>query len=150
VDLYDEFQRIVDALNARRIRYALIGGLAVALYARPRATEDVDLLVAVDDLESAIATLTALGYRPAGGAFEIAEGRARIHRLLKFEGADLVPVDLLVSDDVEIVRCLDQRTIVEWEGRPTAVVSVDGLRMLKRLRNSAMDRADLEALGPEP
>ena len=65
MDLYEEFRRIVEALNGRRVRYALVGGLAVAIYAGPRATEDVDLLVAVDDLESTIATLTtpALPFR---------------------------------------------------------------------------------------
>lgn len=149
MDLYEELHRIVAALNARGVRYALIGGLAVAIYAAPRATEDVDLLVAESDLETTIATLSQLGFVTTGAPIDIARGRVRIHRLLKFEGSNLVPVDLLVSGDSEIAGLLDERNIVDWEGQRTAVVTVQGLRTLQRLRGSAQDRADLDALGPE-
>src|SRR6266446_7493846 len=50
LDLYDELRGIVKALNAAEIPYALVGGLAVSIYAQPRATEDVDLLLAREDL----------------------------------------------------------------------------------------------------
>jgi hypothetical protein len=38
---------------------------------------------------------------------------------------------------------------VVLEGHPIWVVGLGALRTLKRLRGSALDRADLEALGPE-
>lgn len=149
MDLYDELRRIVEALNAAGVRYALVGGLAVAVYAAPRATEDVDLLVAAEDLEQSVAVLVTLGFRVAGAPMEVARGRLRIHRLLKLEGADLVPVDLLVPRDTDIGRLLDERAIIDWEEQRAPIVTVEGLRMLKKLRGSAQDRADLEALGPE-
>lgn len=149
VDLYEELRRVVEALNSGGVRYALVGGLAVSIYASPRATEDIDLLVAGDDLDTAISTLQAQGFRVAGSPLDVARGRIRIHRLLKCEGPDLVPIDLLVPGDIEIGRLLDERNVIAWEGRRTPVVSVAGLRALKKLRGSAQDRADLEALGPE-
>ena len=50
LDLHAELRGIVKALNATEIPYALVGGLAVSIYAQPRATEDVDLLVAREHL----------------------------------------------------------------------------------------------------
>lgn len=76
------------ALDTAGIAYALVGGLAVSIYAAPRATEDVE----------------------RGQSF---------HR-----------ADQIVA-------------------REEYIVSLEGLRTLKRLRGSAQDRADLEALGPE-
>lgn len=150
MELYDELRKIAAALNAGRIGYALVGGLAVSIYASPRATEDVDLLVAASDVDAALAALTSIGFQVAGRPMEVARGRLHIQRLIKIEDADLVPVDLLIPQDAELARLLGDRTTVDWRGEPAEVISVEGLRVLKRLRDSTQDRADLEALGPEP
>lgn len=129
--------------------YALAGGLAVSIYATPRATQDIDLLLAVADLDRATAVLEALGFRVAGRPMIVAGGRMEIQRLLKFDGPDLLPVDLLLPRDPELAGILAARTDIAWEGTRLWIVTVSGLRTLKRLRDSAQDRADLEALGPD-
>ena len=80
---------------------------------------------------------------------EVAQGRMRILRLLKFEGADLLALDLLVPSDVALARLLEDRVTRDLEGRPVVVIGVKSLRVLKRLRGSPQDLADLAALGPE-
>lgn len=149
MDLYEELGRIITVLNTARVRYALAGGLAVSIYAAPRATEDIDLLIPDASLDAAVTALSTLGFRIAGRPLEVARGRLRIQRLIKTEGADLVPLDLLIPQDAQLARILDELRVVECQGQRTSIVSVDGLRALKRLRGSAQDRADLEALGPE-
>jgi hypothetical protein len=37
-------------LAAERVRYALVGGLAVSVRAQPRVTRDLDLVIAVNDV----------------------------------------------------------------------------------------------------
>ena len=149
MELEEELRKIIAALNAHGVRYALAGGLAVSIYATPRATEDVDLLVADSELDAVIAAVAPLGFRLAGRPMEVARGRLRIQRLIKTDGSDLVPLDLLIPVDAEIRRTLDGPTVVDWQGEPTSIVSVKALRVLKRLRGSTQDLADLEALGPE-
>ncbi len=150
LDLYTELRQIVDALDGAGITYALAGGLAVAIYATPRATADIDLLLAPEHLDPAIARLGPLGYRRAGAPMRVAGGRMEIQRLIKIDGSDLLPVDFLLPGDPELGSVLSDRCTIEWEGHPISVVSAAGLRTLKRLRGSAQDVADLEALGPEP
>ncbi len=149
-DLYAELRRIIDALDAASVPYALAGGLAVSIYTRPRATEDVDLLLARADLDRAVAAMRALGFQPAGRAMAVAGGRLEIQRLIRIDGVDLVPLDLVMPADPALAPVLTDRTAVGWEGRQLWLVGLGGLRTLKRLRASAQDRADLEALGPEP
>ena len=79
----------------------------------------------------------------------VAGSRLSIQRLFRIDGPDVLPVDLLLSGDPELDRVLSNRRRLEWEGQSMWVVSAPGLRTLKRLRGSAQDQADLEALGPE-
>lgn len=50
-------------LDATGIRYALIGGFAMALRGAQRATMDLDFLLMLDDLDRAHAIFLELGYR---------------------------------------------------------------------------------------
>jgi hypothetical protein len=149
LDLHAELRGIVATLDAAGIVYALVGGLAVSIYAAPRATEDVDLLLGREQLLSAVDRLAALGFRRAGTPMSVAGGRLEIQRLIKIDGSDLVPVDLLIPNDPELAAVLADREGVTWEGGRLSIVSLAGLRTLKRLRGSPQDLADLDALGPE-
>jgi hypothetical protein len=72
-----------------------------------------------------------------------------IQRLTKIDGADLLPLDLLIPIDPDLVALLNDRARMSAEGRQVWVVGLAALRTLKRLRGSTLDRADLESLGPE-
>ena len=111
--------------------------------------QDIDLLLAVSDLDRATAALRDLGFRIAGRPMTVAGGRMEIQRLIKIDGTDLLPLDLLLPLDTELASILAARTEITWEGTPLWIVTIPGLRSLKRLRGSAQDRADLEALGPD-
>src|SRR5438270_7790982 len=49
--LLPTLERLVAILNARQVAYALIGGLGVAFHGPVRATRDIDLLVAVPQMD---------------------------------------------------------------------------------------------------
>jgi hypothetical protein len=57
--MFDEFKELLSALNARNVRYLVVGGYAVSLHAQPRSTQDIDILVA-SDLANAQAIYAAL------------------------------------------------------------------------------------------
>ena len=57
LDLYEELRAITAALETAQVTYALVGGLAVSIYATPRATKDIDLLLAPEDMEKLAAAL---------------------------------------------------------------------------------------------
>lgn len=59
-------EAIVRALNDHQVRYLIVGGLAVVAHGYRRFTADVDLVLAVDqlNLERAIKAFKSLGYKP--------------------------------------------------------------------------------------
>jgi len=59
-------EAIIKALNEGSVRYLVAGGLAVSAHGYIRATQDVDLVVALepDNIRQAFGALATLGYRP--------------------------------------------------------------------------------------
>ncbi len=149
LNLEEELRRIIEALDASGIRYAIAGGVAVSIYTTPRATEDIDLVISAADLDRALPALGTLGFQRGGPPMAVAQGRIRIQRLTKIAGSDLLPLDLLLADSPQLEEVLRARQQLDWAGKRLWIVSVEGLRALKRLRASPQDLADLEALGPE-
>ena len=49
MDLYDEFSKLTKEFEKEKIEYALCGGLAMAIYAFPRATVDIEKLESIID-----------------------------------------------------------------------------------------------------
>lgn len=65
-ELAEAVRRLATVFQERRVQHALIGGLAVGLRSRPRATQDADFIVSVPAL-----ALPGLLESLAGNGFEI-------------------------------------------------------------------------------
>ncbi len=60
------YEVIFRAFNKKKIRYLVVGGLAVNLHGIPRMTQDLDVTAAMDtdNLQKIIECFFALGYKP--------------------------------------------------------------------------------------
>ena len=147
MDLLEELKNLAQKLDQKGIDYALCGGLAIAIYAKPRATLDIDIMVAPDFLSEAKAMALELGFAMSAMPMEFKGGAVKIHRLTKIDkdlGEHLV-LDLLIVTP-ETRKAWDERRIIEWEGGSLKVVSPQGLILLKSLRGSGQDQDDIEYL----
>jgi hypothetical protein len=110
-------EAIAEALNSGNVRYLIAGGLAVNAHGYIRATQDVDLVIALDagNIVRAFETLATLGYRPlvpiTAGQFADAELRGRWIRekgmkVLNFfsDRHRETNVDVFVSEPFEFER----------------------------------------------
>ncbi|MDG5816822.1 hypothetical protein QA601_17125 [Chitinispirillales bacterium ANBcel5] len=63
--LPEDFRDFIRFLNENEVRYLLVGGWAVGIYGNPRATKDIDFLIAIDDenLQKLEKALPGLSYR---------------------------------------------------------------------------------------
>lgn len=147
MDIVAELRDIVERLDQAGIEYALCGGLAMAVYARPRATLDIDLLVQPDALAAAERALEPLGYFVGTASMSFHGGKIRLARLCKVdpETREALPLDLLVVTP-ETTAAWSGRREVEWEGRKLTVVSPEGLILLKSFRKSGTDADDIAHL----
>ncbi len=57
--MYPDFNELLSVLNAKSVKYLIVGGYAVSIHSQPRATKDLDILVKPDP-ENAKALYLAL------------------------------------------------------------------------------------------
>mgnify|MGYP001569409448 FL=1 len=147
MDILEELKRLVERLDKERIQYALCGGLAMAIYALPRATLDIDIMIESDSLEKTSRAIDVLGFNLSAMPMEFQGGKVHIHRLSKIESGtgETLVLDLLIVTP-EIRQAWESRTKVEWEGGTLSVVSAEGLVLLKSFRKSGQDQDDIQYL----
>ena len=150
-DLYDELRKLIAALDEQQIDYALCGGLAMAVYDRPRATVDIDLLILSESLDVVILIATKLGYEIRGLDMTFSHGEIEIRRVSKIDknSGQALSLDLLlVTPPIQDVW--NSRVEAVWEDGTLSVVSIAGLIALKTLRHSLQDLADIDSLQKDP
>ena len=153
-------EAIVRSLNERRVRYLVVGGLAVVAHGHVRFTADIDLVLDLDEanLRRALEVLHALGYRPRAPVqleqFADPETRAswiRDKGLKVFSlYSDLHPateVDLFVEDPLGFETAYAKTVRMEVApGVEATMVSLDDLLELKRAAARPQDLLDVEQL----
>lgn len=147
LDLYDEFGRLIRALNDHQIDYALCGGMALAVHNLPRMTIDIDVLIPQSELAKALPIAEELGYLIRGKDRSFASGAVEIRRVSKIDrdSGDLLSLDLLLVTS-PLRSVWDSRVEARWEGGNLSVVSPAGLIQMKQVRNSGQDLVDIQVL----
>ena len=147
MDLLVELTSIIKAFNEDEIDYALCGGLALAVYAKPRATLDIDIMVQPDYLERIKKKAEELGFTVHAMPMTFKGGAIQIQRMTKFDDelGEHLSLDLLIVTP-ETRSPWDSRITVEWEGGTLKVISPKGLIELKSLRKSGQDEDDIKYL----
>jgi hypothetical protein len=141
---------LADVLERSRLPYAIGGAIALAFYAPPRATIDVDVNIFVSpvrELDTALAALHEAGFAPEKSADALAvqaraEGQFRGH-------IDGVRIDVFVPAIPFYARLEERRRQVPLLGRPLWILGVDDLVVLKLMFNRRKDLADVEAVMAE-
>lgn len=142
--LLDEFQSIIDSLNAAEIDYAVVGALALAIYGAPRATTDIDLIVAPADLERVLEAVRPLGFALPAQPMKFSSG-VRVQRVTKVAEDEALTLDLLLAEG-PLERAWNSRVTVEALDRKLSVVSRQALLEMKALAGRLQDLADIARL----
>jgi hypothetical protein len=141
--LPDDFKELIRCLNSSNVRYLLVGGWAVGLHGNPRATGDIDFLVAIDDgnLAKLQEALLVFGAPPVD--LERFKEKGRVIRM----GSSPVQVDIINSaTGIDIDECYHRKVIINFDGVNISVVSRDDLIKNKMATGRTMDLADAEKL----
>jgi hypothetical protein len=149
MDIYNEFESVIEALESEGIDYALCGGIAVFIYGYERLTQDIDLLVLAKDVSRIKEAVRPLGFDIDSGEIPFGVGtpqRRVIHRVTKIEGSETLLLDLMVVSDF-LRDVWESRKVMEWKDKRLRIVSTEGLVRLKKLAGRLKDLADIEGLG---
>lgn len=146
--LNQDFREFIGFLNARAVRYLIIGGYAVAYHGHPRYTKDIGIWLALDQLnaERIETVLQDFGFGSLGlTADDFLEPDTVIQL-----GRPPRRIDLLIGlKGMDFETCFQNRENVDVDGLTVSFIDRDNLVKTKRLAGRHQDLADIEQLaGP--
>lgn len=143
--LYDELRSVLTALDEGGVDYALVGGLAVAVWGAPRATKDIDLLVQPDTLAQAMSAVRTRGFTFEALPFEFQDGMS-LRRVNKVDQeGNIMTVDFILVDR-NLAPAWASRSRLPFGEGYVVVVSREALIGMKALAARPQDIADIQHL----
>lgn len=144
---------LVYALDGHRVRYALVGGYAVALHGAVRGTVDVDIVIARNraTYRRAESALREIGLEPrlpvtADEVFAFREEYVRKRNMFAWTFVNprnpLEVVDILLTEDAREIEVVEKPAF----GMKVRIAAVDDLIEIKRKAGRAQDLEDIKAL----
>ncbi len=146
--MHSDYRDLLSILNARGVKYLIVGAHAVSLHAQPRATKDLDILIKTDpeNAKSVFAALAEFGAPLEGlsaGDFEAPGPFFRI-------GREPLGIDILTAipgvDFDAAWECRVEALIDAQSGQSAFFISRDDLIAAKTASGRRQDLADVEAI----
>ena len=145
--LIESLQELCSFLEDQGIDYMIIGGLAVGIWAEPRATVDIDFLVAIgsDDFDTLKHKLIE------SSRFVFIHDKPMVFGKITFLRATIksntdISVDFLFADDEFKNRALQRKESVKVNDFSVNISSPEDLILLKLLSGREQDRLDAEKI----
>lgn len=145
IELPQDFKEFLRLLNSKGVKYLLIGGFAVGYHGYPRATNDLDIWVAVDpeNAKKIVDTLKDFGFQQTDLSEELFLKQEQIIRM----GVAPIRIEILTSvSGIEFDDSYRERIMDHIDGIPVQIISLKQLRANKQASGRHKDLDDLENL----
>lgn len=147
----EELYRLTTAFALEKLEYAVCGGLAVAIHGRPRLTLDIDVVVASENVDTAVRIATKAGFDDLTGWVSLPPnplGIDRLFRVNKFEKEDYLTLDILEAD-TSLNSIFVDRESVEIDGKIVQLLTRAALIKMKSASSRLKDQLDVELLNDQ-
>ena len=141
--LPEDFSEFIRLLNSEKVKYVILGGWAVNLYANPRATADIDFLIGIDpkNIEKIIAALKKFGFKNVPP--EHVREKGNVIRM----GRPPTRIELLTgATGIEFEECYKKKKQIKMGSLKMNFISKNDLIKNKKAAGRPKDIADVDAL----
>jgi hypothetical protein len=148
IDLISTLDLLVAILERLKVKYVVMGGLAVRAYAIPRATEDIDFTLALsrERLSELYEALEEHGYAVPEpyrqGWVDQVNGLSLI-KLKRYVQDRSIDVDLFLAESSYQEELLSRRQLADVERRQLWLASPEDLILLKLISGRPRDLIDV-------
>lgn len=152
------YEEILKAFQKKKVKYVLVGGVAVNLHGSMRSTADLDILVEMsdDNLEKIVKILKKQGYhaKQPVDPMKIADKKVRdywikskhIKAFSFYKDGGLKELDIIIDSPVSFEEARESAVNIKVENLTLRVVSVDKLIKMKSKTGRSVDKLDIEEL----
>lgn len=140
-----DYEEFLSSLNKHNVKYCIIGAYAVAFYAKPRYTKDIDILVepSQGNARCILKALDEFGFGEIGVSVEDLTLEGNILQL----GFEPLRIDLLNKlEGFEFQDIWKNRVIGGYGSEKVYFIGLDDLIENKKMSDRPSDRIDLALL----
>jgi len=150
-----KFQKLFSTLNKIKVRYLVVGGIAVNLYGIERATADIDLIVDLEEnnLKKFLKAIKEIGLKPKVPVkLEDFSSKEKRKEWIKEKGMIVFSLfdpkdsffllDVFVEEPFDFQKVFEVREIMKAGKTVIPVVSLNELIKMKEKTDRPQDRAD--------
>ncbi len=150
-----KIEDVLQSLERYKVKYAIVGGVAVVLYGYVRFTKDIDLIIDFSrkNVKRFIQAMKLLKFKPGPpiDPMELADARKRNKwireknaRVITFYNPDqqLLQIDILLTVDFSEIKAV-RKKIDDFE---TSVIAYKDLIKMKKQSGRTLDLSDIEKL----
>lgn len=145
IELPQDFKEFLKLLTGKKIKYLLIGGYAVGYHGYPRATNDMDIWLAIDPAtaDQMVQVLKEFGFDTPQLSKELFLQENNIVRM----GNPPMRIEILTSiSGVNFDESFQQRIIDEIDGVQVNIINLEQLKINKKACGRHKDLDDIENL----
>jgi hypothetical protein len=145
ITLPPDFKEFLSLLNAHGVEYLVIGGYAVGYYGYPRATNDLDVWIAIHAInaERMVTVLRLFGFDPPNLSTALFLQEHSIVRM----GLPPMRIEVLTTiSGVQFSECYSERVTALVDGVGVNLISLPFLKINKQASGRHKDLDDLEHL----
>ncbi|MFX1466474.1 MAG: DUF6036 family nucleotidyltransferase [Promethearchaeota archaeon] len=153
------YYEIMEAFFRKRVRYLIVGGLAVNLYGIPRVTQDIDIIISMDreNISKTNETLRELDYVPRlpVNPDDLAE-QDKVKKWIEEKNLQAFSfyhrtenykvIDIVIVHPLDFDEAYQRKTIKNVGSIEVYLASIDDLIIMKQQVSRAQDLSDIALL----
>lgn len=154
------YEQVFKKLNKKKVRYLIVGGIAVNLHGFPRVTGDLDIMLDLNDGKSIngfVEVVKVLGFKPkipvkienfailSKRKSWIEEKNMKVFSVYN-PSQEIEHIDVLVKNLIDFDKAYKSREIIDVGNLKVSVISIDDLIKLKKVAGRKRDEIDIAAL----
>ena len=140
-----DYEELLSLLNKNNVKYCIIGAYAVAFYARPRYTKDMDILIDPDaeNARRVVKALNEFGFKSLKLSIEDFNSVGKIIQL----GYEPVRIDILTSiEGCTFSEIWKKRVKGTYGNEKVFFIGIDELMKNKKMAKRKQDKVDIDVL----
>jgi predicted nucleotidyltransferase len=140
-----DYEEFLGLLNKYNVKYCIIGAFAVAFYAKPRYTKDLDIFIepSKENAEKILSVLEEFGFGDLSISIEDLTSEGNILQL----GYEPVRIDLLNKlEGLDFQNVWKNKVTGDYGSEKVYFIGIEDLIKNKRTAGRSSDRMDIELL----
>lgn len=140
-----DYEELLKLFNKNRVRYCIVGAFAVAFYARPRYTKDIDILVdpEIENGRRIVKALNEFGFESLRLSARDFSKKSKIIQL----GYEPLRMDIITSlAGSPFKRVWKNKTIGKYGRVKVFFIGINELIRNKKISKRKQDKVDLDIL----